>query len=293
MTTFLLKNFNPPVPVTIPAHLQGLITEKDLKEWPHFLKWHQSLQASLQRQHTDEKHPFKEAPFSLIYVSVLSVKMFGTKIGFVKIDAIITNKEDRFLPGTAFLRGNSVAMLMILRPRDSIDERWVIMTEQPRIPAGTLSFMEIPAGMMDERTREVYGVAVKEIKQETGLVVPPEELIDMTELALKDVDNPEALANGMYPSPGGSDEFMHIVLWEKVLDRQEIEDLRGNLAGERKGGELITVRLRNYEDLWRVGARDAKTLAAWSLYESLKRSRNAEMLAMERKSREEGRNRRK
>jgi ADP-sugar diphosphatase len=56
------------------------------------------------------------------------------------------------------------------------------------------------------------------------------------------------------------------------LDRQEIEDLRGKLTGQRRQGEMITLRLCEYEDLWREGARDAKTLAAWALYEGLNRA---------------------
>jgi ADP-sugar diphosphatase len=34
----------------------------------------------------------------------------------------------------------------------------------------------------------------------------------------------------------------------------------------------------DYEQLWRVGARDAKTLAAWSLYEALKRARHPALI---------------
>jgi ADP-sugar diphosphatase len=42
-------------------------------------------------------------------------------------------------------------------------------------------------------------------------------------------------------------------------------------------GEKITVRILDYEQLWKVGARDAKTLAAWGLYEALKRERYPEL----------------
>ena len=80
------------------------------------------------------------------------------------------------------------------------------------------------------------------------------------------------------PSPGGSDEFIAIFLWEKVMGRQEIEDLKDKLTGLRQRGEQIKVRLLDYEDLWKFGARDAKTLAAWSLYEALKRARHEKLL---------------
>jgi hypothetical protein len=35
---------------------------------------------------------------------------------------------------------------------------------------------------------------------------------------------------------------------------------------------MITIWLCEYEDLWKVGARDGKTLAAWALYEGLSRA---------------------
>jgi hypothetical protein len=35
---------------------------------------------------------------------------------------------------------------------------------------------------------------------------------------------------------------------------------------------MITLRVCDYEDLWKEGARDAKTMAAWALYEGLSRA---------------------
>jgi ADP-sugar diphosphatase len=93
------------------------------------------------------------------------------------------------------------------------------MTEQPRIPAGSLSFLEIPAGMRDG-DMNFKGAAAKEIREETGLVMKSSELINLTELALQESKVKEKnLQNAMYPSPGGSDEFIAIFLWEKVSMR--------------------------------------------------------------------------
>lgn len=93
-------------------------------------------------------------------VTIQSVDFFGNRLGFVKLSADVRNK-DGYLPGIAFLRGGSVAMLMILRPSDSKNERWVVMTEQARIPAGSLRFMEIPAGMLDKHKTFVGAAAVE------------------------------------------------------------------------------------------------------------------------------------
>jgi ADP-sugar diphosphatase len=285
METFKLDIFDPPVDVRI---LTEHVTEEQLMSWNPFTNWAKTLKESLELQtqldHTGKKHPFHEFPYTVRSVDIQAVDWFGRgKLGFVKLTAKIQNEatpKPQTLPGAVFLRGGSVAMLMILRPSDSNSERWVVMTDQPRIPAGSLRFWEIPAGMIDDDTDDFSGTAAKEIKEETGLVVPRRELINLTELALAGTHIDEGLEAAMYPSPGGCDEFIAIFLWEKVMDRQEIENMKGKLTGIRKQGERITVRILNYEDLWKVGARDAKTLAAWSLYEALKRAKNSQLMAV-------------
>jgi ADP-sugar diphosphatase len=76
----------------------------------------------------------------------------------------------------------------------------------------------------------------------------------------------------MYTSPANLDEFISLLLWEKELDRKEIEALKGKLTGLRKLDEMITLQVCDYDILWKQGARDAKTLGAWALYEGLNRS---------------------
>jgi ADP-sugar diphosphatase len=147
------------------------------------------------------------------------------------------------------------------------------MTLQPRIPGGSLSFAEIPAGMLDN-SGTFAGGAAKEIKEETGLTIPENELIDMTHLALQGqngCEESEKLQEAMYASPGGSDEFIPIFVCEKELPRKEIEDMQGRLTGLRKDGEKITLKLVPLKNLWKEAARDGKTLAAWALYEGLKK----------------------
>lgn len=265
----------------VPVFLPNTITLSQLEGMKAFTEWKKTLHANLALQETKD-HAFHDHPYSLRSIEVKSVTKFPDgRVGFITIDAAV--KRDRFpgdkerkipeaLPGTAFLRGGSVAMLMILRPKDSRDERYVILTEQPRLPAGSLQFLEIPAGMLDS-SYHFSGQAAKEIEEETGFKIPESELINMTKLALGNSDHPEvSLQSAMYPSPGGCDEYIALFLWEKELDRQEIEDLRGRLTGERTQDEMITLHVKEYEALWRDGARDAKTLAAWALYEGLNRS---------------------
>lgn len=152
------------------------------------------------------------------------------------------------------------------------------MTVQPRIPAGTLKFAEIPAGMLDN-SGTFAGGAANEIHEETGLSVPQDELIDMTALAsaswhknsLGEGGKEDCLQKAVYPSPGGSDEFIPVFLCQKRMPRKEIEAMQGRLTGNRDEREKITLKIVRLEDLWKEGLRDGKTLAAWALYEGLRK----------------------
>jgi ADP-sugar diphosphatase len=84
----------------------------------------------------------------------------------------------------------------------------------------------------------------------------------MTKVAVQDHKVSESIQSAMYSSPGSCDEFISIFLWEKELDRLDIENLKDGLMGDRAAAEKITVRLLEYEKLVAVGARDRKTLAA-------------------------------
>ncbi|KAF7533725.1 hypothetical protein G7054_g6843 [Neopestalotiopsis clavispora] len=253
-SSFDLEGFSNPVKVMLPENF----TKSELLGFPAFDNWTRSLQHNLALQQ-DPNHSFHQYPYRLTKVEIQSVDKFetkaGTKIGFVKLKADVISDKPKAppLPGIVFLRGGSVAMLMILKPTDSMDEKWVVMTEQPRIPSGSLAFREIPAGML-EKGKSFAGNAAKRFWRRLQ------------------AEAQETLQQAMYSSPGGSDEYIPIFLWEKELDRQEIEDLRGKLTGVRKQGEMITLRVVRYEELWRGGARDAKTLAAWALYEGLNRA---------------------
>jgi len=82
--------------------------------------------------------------------------------------AEVRNDEGESLPASVFLRGASVGMMVLLQPDDlpegSQEEKHVLLTVQPRIAAGSLQFVELPAGMVDDGT--FSGSAAKEIKEE-------------------------------------------------------------------------------------------------------------------------------
>ena len=156
----------------------------------------------------------------------------------------------------------------------------MILTIQPRTAAASLSFTEIPAGMLDGST--LTGAAAAEIEQEASLKVRESELINLSELALasnvSDNNNTspaggvhERLKEAMYPSPGACDEFIPLLLCQKRLTARHMAWLQGRATGLRGEGERIKLKLVPLGRVWREAGRDAKALAAVALYEGLKR----------------------
>ncbi|PYH41696.1 putative NUDIX family hydrolase [Aspergillus saccharolyticus JOP 1030-1] len=266
------RDTSEPLPVSSTADL----SRDALLRFPAFRIWLSTLQRSLSRQQ-QPSHEFSEDPYVLRRINIQAVDYFGGgRLGFVKLKAEVSNGNGETLPGSVFLRGGSVGMLLILQPDDvppsDEEEKRVVLTIQPRIPAGSLAFTEIPAGMLDD-SGSFAGGAAKEIQEETGLTIPQEELIDLTALALESsvvADDEESLQRAMYPSAGGSDEFIPLFLCQKRMARKEIDDLQGRLTGLRQHGEKITLKVVPLKDLWKEGLRDGKTLAAWAIYKGLK-----------------------
>ncbi|OJD11059.1 hypothetical protein AJ78_08094 [Emergomyces pasteurianus Ep9510] len=302
MSTFIIPNSTPQLPVSLTPDL----SRDQLLAFPAFKIWLSTLQHSLSRQ-ADPSHEFHAAPHTLRHIHVQAVDFFGGgRLGFVKLKVDVSNDHDEKLPGSVFLRGGSVGVLLILQPSDipqtSEAEKRAILTIQPRIPAGSLAFPEIPAGMLDD-SGAFAGRAAKEIQEETGLIIPQDELIDLTALAnsiqgkrrkqeeeeeekgegeKEEIEkrggrgktdtngDGEKLQIGVYPSPGGCDEFIPLFLCQKRMPRKEIERLQGKLTGLRKEGEKITLKVVKLDDMWKEAWRDGKTLAAWALYQGLK-----------------------
>ncbi|KAF1990941.1 ADP-sugar diphosphatase [Aulographum hederae CBS 113979] len=246
-----------------------------LLSFPAFKNWISTLQHSLSTQQSRE-HTFHPSPYKLRKIDVQAVDYFGgDRLGFVKLKADISNDDGERLPGSVFLRGGSVGLMVILQPDDiplnTEKEKHILLTIQPRIPAGSLALPELPAGMIDD-SGTFSGAAAKEIKEELDLDIPESDLVDLTELAIPP-DSPdssssltEKLQRAIYPSPGGSDEFIPIFLHQKRVPRETLDGWTGKLTGLREQKEKITLKLVPLEKLWREGARDAKALCAWALY---------------------------
>jgi len=191
----------------------------------------------------------------LINIVIQKIDMFGKRIGFMNLDATIVDEAGVALPGIVFLRGASVAVLLLL---ECEGEQSIVLVEQYRVPAAS-RMLELPAGMMDGK-REFIEMGIAELREETLFEVTNESLIDITP--------PCASSKGVYPSPGGCDEYIRILSHHRQVTRDEMNGLEGRLAGNRKAGEKITVRLIPVRDI-RIHTTDMKVYTALFLYNAM------------------------
>lgn len=198
---------------------------------------------------------------SLAQVLIQGVDMFGKRVGFLKFKADVIDKATgKKVPGIVFARGPAIAVLILL---ESEGETFVVLTEQVRVPVGRL-VLELPAGMLDDDKGDFVETAVREVEEEVGIRLNREDMVDLT--AFLD----PSTGCRFSPSPGGCDEEISLFLYRGQVDKEVIVQLQGKETGLREHGELITVHVVAYENLWHVTA-DGKTLVAIALYEMAKK----------------------
>lgn len=203
---------------------------------------------------------------------MLSQILFFTKafcirgVGFIKIksDCTLENKSaeiksNQRIPGICFLRGDAVAILIALHCFED-DSVHSLLVDQPRVPIGQVSTLELPAGMLDDNSETVTGIAAQEIKEECGIEIHAEDLVDLTALACESAVTSGSLpVSSIPPSPGGCDESVRYMYLEISVTKAELEDMRGRLTGLREHGEFISLRVVSMDQLWQVSG-DAKAM---------------------------------
>lgn len=108
MSSFVLPNWAPECHV----NLTHDITKDQLLAFPAFKNWISTLQQSLSQQQNKD-HVFNQSPYKLRKIDIQACDWFSsTKLGFVKLKAEVTNDHGEYLPGSIFLRGGSVGMLV-------------------------------------------------------------------------------------------------------------------------------------------------------------------------------------
>lgn len=190
-------------------------------------------------------------------ITIKSVDLFRSGIGFMHLVASIKDEKGDWVPGTVFLRGPSVVMLVILC--DERKNKYVALVQQARPAVGRSDLLEVPAGTLDGFGKP-RSKAVEELEQELKIIINPDELVDLTVLAFGE-DCP-----GIYPSPGASDETFKIFVCRKDMSASDINALNGQFAGLRGEGERIRIKTMPMDKAKR-SLSDAKARLAIGLYQ--------------------------
>ncbi|KAJ1999814.1 hypothetical protein H4R26_004904, partial [Coemansia thaxteri] len=252
--TVVLEKSRVAVRIECPAHIPASLAQ--IQQFPPLVAWLHSLDRQLAAGGNQR--------ITVRALRIQSADVFGPgNVGFVKFAADASDGEGH-VPGVVFLRGDSVAVLLILRSADQCSEERVpsfrdarglaVVVEQPRAAVPSAALRELPAGMMDAGGVRFAAAAVRELLEETGVCVEPHELVDLT--------GPRPLL----ASPGACDEAVALLACEKTLHPDAIAAIAGRRAGLRAAGERTTVRLVRLCDLWAC-SRDMKTVAALALWD--------------------------
>jgi ADP-sugar diphosphatase len=202
----------------IPAHQHIEISMDSLIIAPKFINW---------------LNKFNEKQIKVNSVIVTNVNWFSAKpdpikLGFVKctVDAIDVNSNKKIVSNIAFIRGNSVAILIIVKIANPVKRRgksnsseketeYVLLCEQMRLPVGERK-REICAGMTDAEGN-ITSVVLKEVKEETGFDIKHvSELVSL---------------GSIYPSPGGCDEEIHLYSWSTTITQEEFNEKQTKVFG--------------------------------------------------------------
>ncbi|NLP01403.1 MAG: NUDIX hydrolase [Fibrobacter sp.] len=151
---------------------------------------------------------------------------------FALLDIDVRSPEGVRLPNIAFIRGHACLIVTLLKNKDTGEEKY-LMVRQRRIGNGQLS-LEFPAGMLDEES-DAGQVIIRELQEETGLEVLPNEIFPLTDKIL-------------YSSAGACDEGIYYFGCIKELDNNQFCSFRGRKGGNPEENEDITVVLMSREE---------------------------------------------
>lgn len=108
MSSFTLPDSDPECQVSLPND----VSQDQVLSFRAFNDWLNILKKSLATQKSKD-HTFHDGPYKLRKIDVQAVDYFGgQRIGFLKLKADVSNDNGEKLPGSVFLRGGSVGMMV-------------------------------------------------------------------------------------------------------------------------------------------------------------------------------------
>jgi 8-oxo-dGTP pyrophosphatase MutT (NUDIX family) len=157
-------------------------------------------------------------------IEVREVFFFGPNPGFISINVDAFNRETQKneASGYVFIRGGAVAVLVRVRVAGNL---YALLTRQWRTAGGDY-MTEALAGMMDNKQNPV-GVALNELKEESGIALTAEQLIPLEK---------------MFPSIGGCDEVIDFFMTTIIdMDEARFVQILAQTHGVASEGESIRI----------------------------------------------------
>ncbi len=142
--------------------------------------------------------------------------------GLFNLDATVPEGH-KILP-LCFIKGEVISILTCLIDKET-KEKYLLLVQQRRICDGSYMY-EHPAGMVDGSDLPLT-VAVREIQEETGLVVTADQVHQLNE-------------QPFFPSSGTSDEAMYFFYVELELSREEIFSYDAQATGADHDEFILT-----------------------------------------------------
>lgn len=230
----------------IPSHLHLKASISALTRSPKLLRWIEKID---------------KTQIDLYSITVTDVNWFSAtpdpnKLGFVKfkVDALDKSTGKQIASNIVFLRGDSVAILIVVKVVSSYrkSKQYVLMCNQMRVASGGRR-TEICAGMMDD-AGNIASVALKEVKEETGFNIKHrDELIEL---------------GSIFPSPGACDEEIFLYAWTTTITEEEFEEKQCRMFGNSAESEEIKLSFVPIKEMNRVlgEIKDVKAECAFKRY---------------------------
>ncbi|MCI4671195.1 MAG: NUDIX domain-containing protein [Bacteroidia bacterium] len=147
----------------------------------------------------------------------------GDEVLFSLVMLDASAPEGKKIPPICFLKGEVSCVMVVLIDEDS-GARYNLLVKQRRICHGGFVYEQV-AGLVDEGETP-HEVAVREVEEETGIKVSPEQVIQLNE-------------EPYYPSTGTSDEAMYYFYCELTMSKEQILSFAGNETGVASEHEQI------------------------------------------------------
>lgn len=240
-----------------------------------------------------------EARFAIAGVHVTAAVYFGPNpetapIGFMMVDGDVKAKVpqkgpdgsvaivSKSVPAAAFLRGPAADLFVALKVRET-EEVYFVGVRQPRVPRAKVAALELPAGMYKNFKPRLTAAA--EAMEEIGLVIPPEDLYDLSQMqaaairAAASADDADAKSRsvladdlrepfGLEPSIGGCDEVIRKFAVRYEISAADLALLNGRLEGLAEEREHICTTLLKLDARSALYYTDAKILSSIALFQA-------------------------